>query len=311
MAQPYKSGVWPYRTGTHPRPVPEPLNPSAETPESEPDLDAEATCAHCGAPSVALRPNGWFRSIRSDERRQCVVCTNCGRGCYLPLGVHLERKPKKQVLEQFIVAEDQRPTCPFCSGNRIVRKGILSCGSQRWCCIPCARRFVSKAFRHATLDRRKVSHWEPDTEPDNAIEEAHSLFVLVETESDVAEIRELIVVSEREQMVAAFFTARELVAQVIGFRDQVLEEFDRLIEEKRRMFFNNLVSGPNSPGNYQQPNSTNPPETDVANFPVGSNPLQVVEPVPEYYQPGSTSAVTGRGPVQGAVPGMFGAGNEE
>src|SRR5208283_1378595 len=40
------------------------------------------------------------------------------------------------------------------------------------------------------------------------------------------------------------------------------------------MFFNNFVSGPTSPGNYQQPNVANPAGNPaVANFPVGANPL--------------------------------------
>jgi hypothetical protein len=308
MAEPYKSGTWPYKNGTNPRPVPEVIDRSEES-EPEPDLDVEPTCAHCSAPSSELRPNGWYRSIRTDERRQAIICKNCGRGCYLPLGVHLERKPKKQVLEEFIVAEDSRPRCPFCSGNSIVRRGVLACGSQRWCCVPCQRRFVSKAFRHATLDRRKVSHWEPDTEPNNAKEEAASLFELALHENAFDEIRCEIGVTELEKSIAEFFTAPGLVSQILRFRDQVMEEFDRLVEEQRRMFFNNLVSGPNSPGNYIQPDTANPmPNPDVANFSVGNDELVLMQPLPPEAAPVGGPNVTGAPLPQGVVPAYLGAG---
>jgi hypothetical protein len=75
------------------------------------------------------------------------------------------------------------------------------------------------------------------------------------------------------------------------------------------MFFNVLNPGPNSPGNYQQPGASNPaPNPQVANFPVGQNPLQVnLAAEISYYQPGSTTAVTGAPPPVGVVPAFLGA----
>jgi hypothetical protein len=77
------------------------------------------------------------------------------------------------------------------------------------------------------------------------------------------------------------------------------------------MFFNVLNPGPNAAAPYVQPSTANPvANPNVANFPVGDNPLQV-EVVPPYYQPGSGSPAQGAGIPQGVVPGMFGAGNAQ
>jgi hypothetical protein len=241
MAEPYKSGVWPYPRGVYPRePAPERQD---QPPEPEPDPHAEPVCARCGSP--ALRARGFYRSVRWGEVRQTVECKTCKRFCYLPVGQRLPRQAKKATLETFVVGEDERPCCPWCSGDRIQRKGVLPCGSQRWFCRDCAKRFVSKAFRHAQLDRRKVSHFEPE-EVDDALEEATSLFALVHTESDVAEVRDGIAVTELEKRVAEFFCPAGLVSQVLGFRDDVMEYFDQLIEEKRKADFNRLVAATNT-----------------------------------------------------------------
>jgi ribosomal protein L37AE/L43A len=184
----------------------------------------------------------------------------------LPLGQQLERKVKKAVVEQFIEGEDERPRCPFCSGDQIQRKGILPCGTQRWHCRDCVKRFVSKAHRHATLDRRKHSHFDSER-PDDAKEEATSLFELALHESNVDEIRAEIQVSALEQRIAEFFTARGVVSQALAFRDEVLTEFDRLAEEKRKLDFNNLVAGTANPA--------------VANYASADNAQEVADSDPQ------------------------------
>jgi hypothetical protein len=55
------------------------------------------------------------------------------------------------------------------------------------------------------------------------------------------------------------------------------------------LYFNNFVSGPASPGNYVQPGQGNPsPNSSIANFPVGRNPLGIEE-VGDFNQPGSAA----------------------
>ena len=103
------------------------------------------------------------------------------------------------------------------------------------------KRFVSASHRHATLDKRTLSHFVPE-ETDSAIEEATSLLVLVETESDAAEIRELIGVSERERQIAEFFCAASVVSEILGFREKVMQLFDEGLAEKRKAEFNRLVA---------------------------------------------------------------------
>src|SRR5207249_114611 len=118
-----------------------------------------------------------------------------GRYCYLPLGVHLPERLRPQP-EHFLEADDRRPTCPFCSGLNIHRRGLLPNGTQRWMCLDCRRRFVSEEFRTATLDRRKVQHFDDD----DPREEAAALFVASRhTGCDFEAMRELIDVSESER----------------------------------------------------------------------------------------------------------------
>ena len=51
------------------------------------------------------------------------------------------------------------------------------------------------------------------------------------------------------------------------------------------------INGPNSQGNYQQPDYRNPaPNPAVASYPVGANVLNLSWPLPLYAQPGVAPA---------------------
>jgi hypothetical protein len=78
------------------------------------------------------------------------------------------------------------------------------------------------------------------------------------------------------------------------------------------LFFNVLNPGPSATPPYVQPGAVNPTaNSGVANFAVGSSPLQVAQPLAQHYEPGSLVAVTGRGPVQGPIPAQLGAGSQQ
>jgi len=222
---------WPNPNGRAPKSIAtidHPLRPDPDEIISE-----VPTCRHCGA-TTNLIANGSYLSRRWDERRQQVICRTCGRGSYLPLGMRLRRKPARAPAEQFILADDARPLCPFCSGTDIQRKGILHCGTQRWFCTKCRRRFVSRRYRRATLDRRKISHFDTPETPD-AAEEASALLRLFENgECGIDEIRELIRVSESEKRCLQFLADQGMLAStnieyMIKFRNDVLEKFNSLV----------------------------------------------------------------------------------
>ncbi len=72
-------------------------------------------------------------------------------------------------------------------------------------------------------------------------EEAAARFELAARENGFDEIRSEIEISEREQKIAESFFAREIVARLTGFTNEVLAEFDRLAEEARKVDFNKLT----------------------------------------------------------------------
>jgi hypothetical protein len=216
---------WPYPAGRNPRPeltVDHPLRPDPD------DIAEVPTCKHCG--SANLRPNGSYLSVRWDERRDAVVCRDCHRSCYLPLGQHLSRKPERAP-EQFVIADDRRPACPYCQGVRVTRRGVLPCGTQRWYCAACKRRFVSAAHRRATVDRRFASHWEPD----NPDEEARALFAMAKQTGAFEDMREVIGYTESEKRCLEFLASAGMLADtnleaMLKFRDDVLHKFDSLVD---------------------------------------------------------------------------------
>src|SRR5438552_2812869 len=117
-----KSGTWPYPNGIEPViDVDHELRPDPDEIISEVPI-----CKHCN--STNLRPNGSYLSVRWDERRDAVVCKDCRRGCYLPLGQHLPQKAAR-LPEQFIIADDVRPACPFCGGHEVNRRGLIHLAS--------------------------------------------------------------------------------------------------------------------------------------------------------------------------------------
>jgi transposase-like protein len=229
--------AWPYKAGCTPREV------STVDHDLRPDPDAIVStvpiCKHCG--SANLRRNGSYLSIRSDERRDAVVCKDCHRSCYLPLGQHLARKLSVATQEEFILADDARPACPFCGGHEVNRRGLIHLSSggttQRWRCRSCMKRFVSAAHRVATVDHRKVQHWESISPKDEAI----FLFRFACRNGNIADVRQDIGISDQEKNDLEFLVSdgvlpRAEVDDAIWFRAQVLEAFDKLVHARELQF---------------------------------------------------------------------------
>jgi len=215
--------------------------PQGVTPSVAPDCTLPATAEHSSCPqcgSSRLRPNGHYRNAWN-EVRQAVECKDCSRGFYLPLGQHLPRRITHAQQEQFAVAEDSRPACPFCGGHSVNRRGVihLKAGgtTQRWRCQPCGKRFVSAGHRVATADHRKVSHWE-EVDPRS---EARFLFHFARRNGDIRGMRRLIDIGQKEKrdleyLVSEGALTETEVADAIWFRGRVLEIFDGLVAEHQR-----------------------------------------------------------------------------
>jgi len=142
-------------------------------------------------------------------------------------------RPRKQ--EVLILANDDRPVCPFCGGHEVNRRGLIRLKTggttQRWRCRPCGRRFVSRGHRVAVLDRRKVSHFDLITPRCEAL----FLFHYAKRNGDFDAVRQLIAVGEREKTGLEFLIAggalnRADVDAAVNFRGKVLELFDSLVE---------------------------------------------------------------------------------
>jgi hypothetical protein len=152
--------AWP-----HPRGI---IRPTKPIPESLFRVRERPSCPQCGCTDLnQFRYNGKYQSRRTGEVRDAVICRPCGRAFYLPLGLHVPRKPKISLAQRearagtSILPNDPRPACLFCHGHHIRRRGILPCGTQRWYCCSCQRRFVARGrFRTATLDRRRCTRVE-------------------------------------------------------------------------------------------------------------------------------------------------------
>ena len=234
---------WPYPAGV----IPQPDNVDHELrPDPDEIVSATPRCKHCN--STSLRNNGSYTSVRWNETRQQYFCRDCRGTGSLPLGQWLPRdemalphgrtgprKSRPVQQEEIILADDRRPACPFCNGTEINRRGILPCGTQRWFCRVCQKRFVSAAHRHATLDRRKVQHWD-EIDPR---EEATFLFRYAVRHGNVANVREDIGISDHEKNDLEFLVAdgvlpRAEVDEAIRFRVQVLQVFDELMHKQQR-----------------------------------------------------------------------------
>jgi hypothetical protein len=186
-----------------------------------------------------LVKNGTYRSARWDELTHVARCRECGAGFHLPYGVLLLRPKKapKPLIEES--ALDERPVCPFCGGEQIIRRGVLKGGSVRFGCIPCKRRFVNAAFpRSGVVDRRKLTHFE-EADP---VEEAKVLFEWATKHmgpmapTQIKKVRAEIMVTKQdheslELLIQAGVLERAEVDKAIAFRVKVLTEFDRLLEE--------------------------------------------------------------------------------
>jgi ribosomal protein L37AE/L43A len=226
-------GEWPYPNGRAPRSlaaIDYPLRPDPD------EISPVPVCKHCS--STSLRPNGSYLSVRWDERRDAVICKDCGRSSYLPLGQHLPRKPTRAQEEKFIVADDDRPACPLCSAHDVQRKGLIHLASggtsQRWFCVPCGKRFVSAAYRVATADHRKITHWD---QVDAAVE-AKFLYHYALRTGTIESVRDDIGISDHEKNDLEFLVAdgvlpRAEVDDAIWFRGKVLEVYDGLVRKER------------------------------------------------------------------------------
>ena len=217
-------------------------------------------CPKCG-PGTTLRTAGFYRSrVDPDEVREKVRCTACKIYFTLPTGQRLPDKPREAPVVPVVTDEDaaldERPACPQCGSDHIWAKGTIGVyskeswrdgrtpgGSQRWKCADCEKTFVTDPYQHTPakekekeqlVDRRHSWNWHKGRQADDVKEEADALFLLACNESDFDGVRSLIVFSPMEQYVATYFCAAGLIAEMLMFRERVLEEFDSLVLRYRR-----------------------------------------------------------------------------
>jgi len=221
---------WPYPYGTQPR-----IEADHEL-RADPDEIVLETpvCKRCSPED--LQANGSYTSRRWNEKRQAVICRSCGRSCYLPLGIWLPRDELASPHGRSRPRKSRPSAVCDCGIVNLKPRGWRAHGGGRQLaeCADCGKRIV--------LDPGVIVPGARNTEqqfalPD-AAEEGEALVKLFESgQCDVAEIRELIAVSESEKRCLEFLSSAGMLAssnvhKMLEFREKVLELFNDLAATK-------------------------------------------------------------------------------
>jgi hypothetical protein len=221
---------WPYPTGSAAKSidtVDHDLRPDPDETVSEVPV-----CKFCK--SRNLRNNGSYVSVRWNEKRQAVVCRDCGRGSYLPLGQWLERDPMVSPHGSSRPRRSRPKAICDCGSLNLRPRGWRAHGGGRQLveCVDCRKRFVLDAGVTISGARNSEPHFAlPD-----ASEEANALFIVAKSDHcDFEAMREVIGYTQNERECLQFLANQGVLAgrnveEMLNFRDRVLEKFNSLVD---------------------------------------------------------------------------------